>query len=247
MPGVACAEASAVSTGQSEPRRGDEGFGLALHRAVFRSIGRLPASRRSRILGLTFDGLFLLVPDRWQYGSSPYEATKRAVLMESIPGDAEVVLELGCANGHNLQALAAARPACRVIGVDVSHRAINLARHSTQHQSNVHLACTTRGWSRVHELAVRVDVVVLSEVLYYLGSWSLVREALSPLRPLLHDGSSLVMVHGSPDASALHHVAAAALGMHVVEEASRSSHGRAYSVATATPVTRQSEVSYVSR
>lgn len=244
MPGVALANAWTVSAEGGQPHGGEVGRGEAVHRAVYRSIGRLPRAVRSRVLGAAFDTLFGLTADVWRYDSSPYEATKRADLMGSIPGDAQVVLEFGCANGHNVEALASSRPACHVIGVDVSKRAVAIARQRIQNLPNASLICTSgpQGWSRLRDHTPLIDVVVLSEVLYYLGSADAVLESLYPLRQLLHAGSSVVMVHGGRDASTLHQVAAKALGMQVAAEAIRSGQGRPYVLATARPVRRRDQV-----
>lgn len=85
MPGVALANAWTVSAEGGQPHGGEVGRGEAVHRAVYRSIGRLPRAVRSRVLGAAFDTLFGLTADVWRYDSSPYEATKRADLMGSIP------------------------------------------------------------------------------------------------------------------------------------------------------------------
>jgi SAM-dependent methyltransferase len=244
MSGVAIADPLAVSTGEEPTHGGERRCGEAVHRAVYRAIGRLPLAARSRILGSAFDTLFRLTPDAWAYDSSPYEATKRAHLIRSIPSDAKIVLEFGCANGHNVEALARSRPGSRVVGVDVSHRAIAIARQRMQNLPNASFFCTAgpQAWSRLRHHAPLVDVVVLSEVLYYLGSADAVVESLYPLRDFLHAGSSVVMAHGGRDASTLHKVAAKALSMHVTEEFMRPGDGRPYTLSTARTVRQREQL-----
>ncbi len=189
-------------------------LGQATHRTGFALLALLPRGKARWIRGRVFDAMFGMADDPWNYAQMPYEQRKQRRLLAAVPADARVILEIGCAAGHNLVALATQHPQCTVIGVDISARAVALARERVRSHSNVkvavadfHLVDTILG-----EHAGYVDVLILSEVLYYVGTAGQLTPALRPVGRVLRPGACVVLVHGKSDAKRLHPAACRALG-----------------------------------
>lgn len=189
-------------------------FGDAAHRRAYWLLAGLPVSLARFGRHLTFQTHFSRSDDPWRYATSDYERRKRDVLVSAVPAGAETIVEVGCAGGHNLLALARRHPASRVIGLDISGRAVQAARRLVASQPNVHVAQSdvVRAADVLRQLRVtRVDTLVLAEVLYYLGNPAQVMTELRRLRPMVtHDGH-VVLLHPRPDAARLHGPALSAL------------------------------------
>ena len=137
-----------------------------------------------------FDDLYRKDPDPWGFESLWYEARKYALTVASLPqaryGSA---FEAGCANGA-LSELLAGR--CdRLIAADASETAVRRARTRLEPLANVD----------VRQLVLpeewpdrRFDLIVLSEVLYYLDEAELATLLESAVQTLAADGE-IVVVH----------------------------------------------------
>ncbi|MGK9147425.1 bifunctional PIG-L family deacetylase/class I SAM-dependent methyltransferase [Plantibacter flavus] len=147
------------------------------------SAGRSDASSRSRD---SFDAHYREHPDGWDFGSW-YEERKREVLLAALPRRRYgSVLEIGCATG-----VLAGRLSERsddVLGVDIAEAPLAVAR----------LAVPT---ARFERLTVpeewptgRFDLVVLSEVGYYLSVADL-DGVIDRVLASLADGGSVVACH----------------------------------------------------
>lgn len=189
-------------------------IGAVAHRTVFRLLATLPKSVARRLRNLVFHILFSLADDPWQYSTMPYEARKRAWLVSSVDPHASTIVEVGCADGHNLRALAQAHPHARVIGLDISARAVHAARErcaGLPQVTVIHTDIHRAGWALSDAGVGRVDALVLSEVLYYLGAAEQVEAELRNLRAVLADQSLVVLLHPTADAQRLHAAAFRAL------------------------------------
>lgn len=104
-------------------------------------------------------------PDPWGYATHWYEKRRRALIAALLPHE-ELgrVLEIGCSTGMITQLLAAR--ASHVLAVDVSAKAIELARHRLQGLENVEIvhADITQDWP-----AQSFDHILLCDVAYYLN------------------------------------------------------------------------------
>ena len=194
-----------------------------LHRAAFKVIGALPAAVARRLRMGVFQALFSLSEDPWRYDGLPYERRKRQMLVASLPparADAGIIVELGCADGHNLQAIAEAYPSSRIVGLDISPVAVTAARRRTAGQPQVRVEQSD---ARTAALVLKrvevasIDVLIVAEMLYYLGGPARVNAELADLAPMLRPSGVLVLVHGASDADRLHPAAVAALGCTSVE------------------------------
>jgi trans-aconitate methyltransferase len=137
-----------------------------------------------------FESIYASEPDPWGFASRWYETRKYAITLASLPREQYARgFEPGCANGV-LTALLAPRCA-RLLATDVVPACVERARAHTRLLGNVD----------VREMAIpdvwpeeRFDLVVLSEVLYYLSPAGLA-EVLARLDASLAPGGHVISVH----------------------------------------------------
>ncbi len=216
----------------------DSRLGQSVHRVGFAILALLPGRLASLARSRLFDTLFGLAEDPWMYALMPYEQRKQAQLTAVIPPGAGVIVEVGCADGQNVAALARLNPASKVIGIDISERAIATATSRIRNQTNAMVVrADARSVAQVlDEFRGRVDVLVLSEVLYYLGTSHQVHQVLTGARALLSPDATVVLVHGTYDAHRLHAPACAALGVVHKADTVLSDPDRPYVVTVASSV-----------
>jgi SAM-dependent methyltransferase len=112
-----------------------------------------------------FDRIYEADADPWDYTSSPYEAEKYAATLAALPrGRFQNALEAGCSIGILTQRLA-----CRcdhLLAIDASAVAIARARRLAPRCLNISFEQREipRAWP-----AQQFDLVLFSEVLYYLS------------------------------------------------------------------------------
>jgi cyclopropane fatty-acyl-phospholipid synthase-like methyltransferase len=137
-----------------------------------------------------FERRFRFNIDPWNYATSPFESFKRQVLLRACGcrtyGRG---LELGCAIGETTRYLA---PRClRLLAVDASLTALDEARKRTAGTRGVSLRQallpqqTPRG---------RFDLIVASEIVYYLRSHAM-NDLLRRLCKGLAPGGRMVFLH----------------------------------------------------
>lgn len=131
--------------------------------------------------------------DPWGVTTKWYERRKRALLLASLPEERYgTAVEPACGSGVLTAALA---DRCdRVLAFDPVPAAVELARRRTEDRPNVSV---TRGALPADLPAGPVDLVVFSEILYYLDDADLratVDAAVSALRP----GGTVVAAHWLP-------------------------------------------------
>jgi SAM-dependent methyltransferase len=137
-----------------------------------------------------FEGLYAADPDPWRFQTSDYERAKYAATLGALsrPRYAHA-LEIGCSIGVLTRDLAARCDA--VLAIDASVRAIDAAR-------TVCAACPTATFeARMVPAAFppgRFDLILLSEVLYFLSADDLVRTAALCAEALTPDGE-IVLCH----------------------------------------------------
>lgn len=141
-----------------------------------------------------FEAKFRQNIDPWNYARSPFEAFKRARLLQACgPGPFGRALELACANGLVTEALA---PRClRLTAVDAAPTALREAARRLVDQRHVRFALAVlpdempRG---------PFDLIVVSEILYYLRPKDL-RRLVSRLEKALAPGGRIVLLHHLTD------------------------------------------------
>jgi SAM-dependent methyltransferase len=148
-----------------------------------------PTARAPRREAASFERLYADSSDPWRYRTSGYEREKyRATLDALPPSPLGRVLEVGCSIGIFTAQLATRSE--HVLGLDFSARAIALADVRLGDSSNVALrqACFPE-----QAPAGPWDVVVCSEVLYYLDERAL-GQATRWLSAQLGQGACVVAV-----------------------------------------------------
>ncbi|WJI39067.1 trifunctional glycosyltransferase/class I SAM-dependent methyltransferase/polysaccharide deacetylase [Mesorhizobium opportunistum] len=133
---------------------------------------------------------FFMTADPWNYGS-PYEQEKYERQLEILPaGPIGRALELACAEGHFTRQLAPR--VGHLTATDISAVAIARARARCRDQLNVEF--------RVLDLSAdtlpgEMDLIVCSEVLYYLDDLDALRRFATKLVDALAPGGSFISAH----------------------------------------------------
>ncbi len=110
-----------------------------------------------------FDQLYAADPDPWHFATSAYERAKYQVTLAALPGRRFASgLEVGCSIGVLTRLLAA--QCDRLLGVDVSAAPLVQARRRCPDHVRFRQARIPDDWP-----AGRFDLIVLSEVLYFLS------------------------------------------------------------------------------
>ncbi len=141
-------------------------------------------SRRS-----IFDDLHRTVEDPWDFATSPYEIAKRAATMAALPNRTfSSILEVGCSTGYLSQALC--QKGDQVLALDVS--AVAIARAASRVNESVPIRF------RQAELPDEwppgaFDLIVFSEVLYFMTSEEICRCAAFAWQALTSDGCCLLV------------------------------------------------------
>ncbi|WP_298647548.1 class I SAM-dependent methyltransferase [uncultured Tistrella sp.] len=113
-----------------------------------------------------FDRLYACDPDPWGFRDRPYEREKYRASLAALPARRwRVAIEAGCSIGELTRLLSAT--ADRVIGIDVSGVALEIAARRCADRPNVAFlrAELPEGWP-----ALAADLIILSEVLYFLSA-----------------------------------------------------------------------------
>lgn len=137
----------------------------------------------------TFDALFAREPDPWGFEEKTFEADKRRATIGALGSRRfRRGLEIGCANGVLTAEVA---PLCdALLALDVSERALALARPRMETFENVTLARAEvpRDWP-----SGTFDLIVLSEVLYFLSADEITEVAALSWHSLSKDGVCLLV------------------------------------------------------
>ena len=140
-----------------------------------------------------FDEVYRANADPWQFASSPYERDKYATTLAALPrSHYERAFEIGSSIGVFTAQLA---PHCGyLLSVDVSETALAQARQR----------CTTLPHVELKKMQVpnefpsgQFDLILVSEVGYYLSPADLARTA-DKLLAALARGGQLLLVHWTP-------------------------------------------------
>ncbi len=144
-----------------------------------------------------FDAMFTRSEDPWAFKSRWYEARKRAITLACLTAPRYgLAYEPGCANGE-LSAALASRCDSLIVS-DGSATAVSLARARTSALANVEvrLAWVPNEWPEE-----RFDLIVISELGYFLGASALDTLA-AKAKASLQPGGSILACHwrrGSDD------------------------------------------------
>ena len=150
---------------------------------------RTPGRRSPRASAESFERLYAASPDPWRYDSSEYERGKYAATLAALDGRSyRRALEVGCSIGVFTELLA---DRCgSLTALDFSARALELARGRLRGRANV--AIVEASFPEEAPTG-RWDLVVCSEVLYYLDRAAL-ELAVGWLCEQLSTGSTVLAV-----------------------------------------------------
>jgi SAM-dependent methyltransferase len=140
-----------------------------------------------------FDRLYEADPDPWRFDSSPYEAAKYADTLDALGGRGfESGLELGCGNGAMTVQLA--RSCAALLAIDIAPAAIALASARCAGLDHVGLRAASLPEQFASAVQGTFDLVVVSELLYFLSGPDIDRLADSVLA-VLRPAGRLVLVN----------------------------------------------------
>lgn len=127
--------------------------------------------------------------DPWNYGS-PYEQQKYQRQLDMLPGPINQALELACAEGHFTVQLAPR--VRRLLATDISATA--LARTQTRCGQHRNITYQLLDFS-AEPLPCGMDLILCSEVLYYLSGEAELRQVAAKIAAALRPGGCLVTAH----------------------------------------------------
>ncbi|WP_336492371.1 SAM-dependent methyltransferase [Methylobacterium nigriterrae] len=146
--------------------------------------------RRGSLPAAYFADLYAADPDPWRFATSAYERAKYAATLAALPrARYGAALEVGCSIGVLTRALA---PRCdALLALDVAEAALDQARRRCADMPQIRFApCRVPAdWP-----AGRFDLILLSEVVYYLDAADVGRLA-ERVRTALGPGGDVVLVH----------------------------------------------------
>lgn len=125
-----------------------------------------PAPGRARA-ALDFERLYVADPDPWEVGTSWYERRKIALVLGCLRRERYAqAWDAGCGTGHLTVGLAGRCE--RVLATDASTEAVRITRARVAEWPGV--GCVRSALPAAPTADVRPDLIVLSEVLYYLDA-----------------------------------------------------------------------------
>ncbi|MDB5077377.1 MAG: glycosyl transferase family 2, partial [Chloroflexi bacterium] len=159
------------------------------------SVASRPGAVPSENVGISrnpFEALFVAREDPWNY-TSPYEQTKYEQTLSLLPSTPiRRALEIGCAEGHFTVQLAP--QVQRLVAVDISQIALERAAERCKDLGNI----TYETLDLTNEpLPGRFDLIVCSEVLYYVGEVDALRAVAVKLAAALEPDGYLLMAHAN--------------------------------------------------
>lgn len=141
-----------------------------------------------------FEEKYAADPDPWRFATSAYEAEKYVATLKALPRHRYAsALELGCSIGVLTAQLA--RRCGRLLALDVAERALQNAR--TRCRDLPHVGIERRRVPDEFPQA-RFDLVVMSEVGYYLCQDDLMR-TLALIRRSMAPPGHFLLVHWTPE------------------------------------------------
>lgn len=139
-----------------------------------------------------FESLFQDNPDPWNFENSPYEQRKLARVLECLPPwPVCFAVELGCAIG--VGSLALSQYYQHVLAVDASESALAIARQRCSGQGHIRFLKAFLPEEYPVAEASGCDLVLVSEVLYFLTAEDIQRLAVLVTQSLTPAGSILIV------------------------------------------------------
>ncbi|MEN3186980.1 MAG: class I SAM-dependent methyltransferase [Atribacterota bacterium] len=148
-----------------------------------------------------FENLYRRKKDPWNYTQSPFEREKYAKTLRAIPENVQSVLEVGSSEGVFTELLL--QKGKRVVGIDISETALKRARERLRkYQGQVELRKVNI--VKDDHLDTAFDMILASEVLYYLGDKKTFLSLEEKFFHLLNEKGYLLLVHFYPSGKIIH-------------------------------------------
>jgi cyclopropane fatty-acyl-phospholipid synthase-like methyltransferase len=140
-----------------------------------------------------FDAMYAASQDPWNFTASPYEQEKYQHTIEALAGKQfSKGIEIGCSIGVLTELLA--NHCQRLLGVDISEQPVAIARERLKNREGVKFEVLQVPQQYPDE---QYDLVVVSEVAYYLSKEDLVLTK-ELIKDSLMEGGTLCLVHWRP-------------------------------------------------
>ncbi|MGB3739952.1 MAG: SAM-dependent methyltransferase [Pontixanthobacter sp.] len=141
-----------------------------------------------------FDALYTRDSDPWNVTTSDYERNKYTATLAALPPDRRFqnALDIGCSFGTLTRLIA--RRCASITGVDVSKVAIEKAREECAPSIRFIRGEMPAIWPQA-----RYDLILLSEILYFLNAGEIARMADLVKRDLMADGICLLVNWTGPN------------------------------------------------
>ena len=139
-----------------------------------------------------FENLFQNSPDPWNFESSSYEQQKLIRVLQCLPArPISFAVELGCAIG--VGTLALAQYCQRIVGIDTSETALAIAKTRCAQQKHISFIKAFLPEAYPDLEVSGCDLVLVSEVLYFLSPVDIQRLAAHVTKSLESEGSILIV------------------------------------------------------
>jgi ubiquinone/menaquinone biosynthesis C-methylase UbiE len=150
-----------------------------------------------------FENLYRRKEDPWSYRQSPFEREKYTKTLNAIPPEAQLILEVGSSEGVFTELLL--QKGKKVVGIDVSETALTRAKNRLQKYGD---QVDLRKFNIVKDdgLQETFDLVLASEVLYYLGNKNILLTLEEKFARFLKERGYLLLVHFYPSGKIIHDV-----------------------------------------
>ena len=136
-----------------------------------------------------FDKLFRANPDPWDFATSDYERAKRKASIAALPKQQfRNAFEVGCATGYLTRDLAL--KCDNLVSMDVSQVALAAADLQTRHLDNVSMV---QGEVPSDWPSGKFDLIVFSEILYFLSAEELAACSSKARHSLADEGQCLLV------------------------------------------------------
>jgi 2-polyprenyl-3-methyl-5-hydroxy-6-metoxy-1,4-benzoquinol methylase len=179
--------------------------------------------------GRHFEQIYARSVDPWNCATSTYETLKLQRTADAVVdlGPTGAVLDLGCGEGLLAEALGAR--GLSVCAIDISPSAIRRARERCAPYPQVQCIA---GNILAGAVSGRFEVIVMAEVLYYLGVGPRRRAICARLVDTLADAGHVVVTDPWPEATAIERALRSDPRLELIDEQIHRDPGRSYAIST---------------
>jgi len=149
-----------------------------------------------------FEELYRKKPDPWNYENYEFEKEKYLKTLQMIPGEVETVWEVGSSEGLFTQLLLEGGK--KVLGVEISATALQRAEERLKDYGN-RIRLQRLDITR-EDIDGTFDLILASEILYYLGGKNILLFLEEKFYRHLRPGGYLLLCHFYPSGKIIHDI-----------------------------------------